>query len=512
MRRVVVVGLGPGDPGLVSLATREAIDAVPAALRFVRTCRHPSAHLVAGAASFDGRYEAGATLEEVYRGIVATLLDAARAGESVVTGHGAVAGSGEVLYAVPGSPLVAERTVELLRAEGPRCGVSVVVLPALSFLDLAWARLGVDPVAAGVRLVDGHRFATEAAGVTGPLLVGQCDRRLVLSDIKLAVEQEDGEPGPVVFLQRLGLPDEAVTEVAWSDLDRSVEADHLTSLWIPQLAPPVAGEVARLVELMRELRARCPWDRAQSHASLRRHLLEESYEVLEAIDELPAGEGWEHLEEELGDLLFQVVFHAQLAGEEGRFGFSDVARGIHDKLVARHPHLFAGDVQADSSDESWEQRKLREKGRTSVVDGVPLSLPALARAEKLQRRAVTLGLDLPDAGAAWSALEGELAGLREAVAASGAGGAGAGSGTEPEVAALVGGVLFGVVDLARKLDVDAEAALRCAAGRFARRVAAAERLAAAAGVAQDTLAALPPAELDAVWQAAGATGPAMRAT
>ena len=387
----------------------------------------------------------------------------------------------------------------------------MVVLPALSFLDLAWARLGVDPVAAGVRLVDGHRFATEAAGVTGPLLVGQCDRRLVLSDIKLAVEQEDGQPGPVVFLQRLGLPDEAVTEVAWSDLDRSVEPDHLTSLWIPQLAAPVAGEAARLVELMRELRARCPWDRAQSHASLRRHLLEESYEVLEAIDELPAGEAWEHLEEELGDLLFQVVFHAQLAGEEGRFGFADVARGIHDKLVARHPHLFAGDTQADSSDESWEQRKLREKGRTSVVDGVPLSLPALVRAEKLQRRAATLGLDLPDAGAAWSAVEGELAGLREA-AASGAGDAGAGSDTEPDVAAVVGGVLFGIVNLARKLDVDAEATLRCTAGRFAQRVAAVERLAAAAGVAQGTLAALPPAELDGLWQRAGAIGPAVGAT
>ena len=216
--------------------------------------------------------------------------------------------------------------------------VEVEVLPALSYLDLAWARLAVDPVALGARLVDGRRFATEAAGERGPLLVGQCDQPHVLSDIKLALDD-----GPeVVVLQRLGLPDESVQRVAWDDLDRAVEPDHLTSLWIPTLAAPVAGEVARFHELVRTLRAECPWDREQTHASLTRHLLEETYEVLEAIDHVDeeAGTGFEALEEELGDLLFQVVFHSVLAAEEGQFTLADVARGIHDKLYARHPHVF----------------------------------------------------------------------------------------------------------------------------------------------------------------------------
>src|SRR5205085_1586216 len=141
--------------------------------------------------------------------------------------------------------------------------LDVEVLAALSFADLAWARLGVDPVAAGVRMVDGQRFAVEAAGERGPLLVAQCDSKAVLSEIKLACE--DG--GDVVVLQRLGLPDESITTVAWDELDRAVEPDHLTSLYIAVLAAPVGQELVRFAELVRYLREHCPWDREQTHQS-----------------------------------------------------------------------------------------------------------------------------------------------------------------------------------------------------------------------------------------------------
>ena len=269
-----------------------------------------------------------------------------------------------------------------------------MVLASVSFLDLAWDRLGVDPVAAGARLVDGHDFAVAAAGSTGPLLVGQCDRASVLSDIKLSVE----DPGDltVTVLQRLGLPDERVTEVTWNDLDRVVEPDHLTSLWIPGLAAPVAAELQRFAEVVRRLRAECPWDREQTHQSLTRHLIEESYEVLDAIELLSTDEdeGYVALEEELGDLLFQVVFHATLGAEEGRFTLADVARGIHDKLVLRHPHVFAA-VEVDGADEvvaNWEAIKKEEKGRDSVFDGIPSGLPALLFALKIQKKAAATGL------------------------------------------------------------------------------------------------------------------------
>ena len=371
-------------------------------------------------------YDQAGSFEEVYAEIVDALAEAA-------------ASHGEVLYAVPGSPLVAERTVEMLLADDR---VAVEVVPGLSFLELVWARLGVDPVAAGVRVVDGRRFGIEAAGERGPLLVAQCDARHVLSDIKLAVEDPPAEG--VVVLQRLGLPDESVRAVAWEDLDRHVDPDHLTSLWLPVLATPVAGEVARFAELVRTLRRRCPWDREQTHQSLTRHLLEETYEVLEAIESLP--EGIHHLEEELGDLLFQVVFHATLAAEEGAFTLADVATGIHDKLVHRHPHVF-GTTQADTAGQvmrNWEQIKQAEKGRTSVMDGIPGALPSLLYAHKVQRKAASAGLDVPPAGDATDADS-------------------------------VGELLFGVVARARQLGIDPEAALRATTARFRDRFTAMEK-------------------------------------
>ncbi|MGI8493579.1 MAG: SAM-dependent methyltransferase, partial [Acidimicrobiales bacterium] len=234
--RVVVVGLGPGDPVLLTEAASEAI--AGATVRYLRTARHPSAAAAAPATSFDAVYERAETLEAVYTEIVDQLVAAAGL-------------HGEVLYAVPGSPLVAERTVQLLMAD---TRVEVKVVAGLSFLDLAWQRLGVDPVDAGVQVIDGHRFVVEAAGRTGPFLVAQCDSTLVLSEMKLAVND-----GPTVaVLQRLGTPDEAVSEVAWDDLDRAVEPDHLTCVWVPSLAEPVAAELVRFAELVRTLRERCP--------------------------------------------------------------------------------------------------------------------------------------------------------------------------------------------------------------------------------------------------------------
>ncbi len=372
--KVVVVGLGPAGPELLTAEATAALERIPH--RYLRTTRHPAAVAVTDAVSFDERYESAASMDAVYRGIVDDLVAAA-------TEHG------EVLYAVPGSPTVAEHTVELLRADDR---VEVSVLASVSFLDLAWDRLGVDPVAVGARLIDGHDFAVAAAGATGPLLVGQCDRPSVLSDVKLAVEE-----GPTVtVLQRLGLSDESVTEVAWDELDRVIEPDHLTSLWIPGLAAPVAAELVAFAEVVRRLRAECPWDREQTHQSLTRHLIEESYEVLDAIDLLGTDEdeGYVALEEELGDLLFQVVFHATLGAEEGRFTLADVARGIHDKLVLRHPHVFA-ELQVEGAEEvvsNWEAIKKAEKGRASVFDGIPNGLPALLYALKIDKKAVATGL------------------------------------------------------------------------------------------------------------------------
>ncbi|HZQ88209.1 MAG TPA: nucleoside triphosphate pyrophosphohydrolase [Acidimicrobiales bacterium] len=460
MTRVVVVGLGPGGSDLLTAGTKATIDRIPT--RFVRTARHPAASAVPGAVSFDDVYEKASTIDEVYRTIVDRLC----------------AQKGEVLYAVPGSPLVAERTVELLLAD-PR--VEVWLMPAMSFLELAWARLGVDPVAAGARLIDGHRFAVEAAGERGPLLVAQCDSKQVLSDIKLAFD--DAPPATAVVLHHLGLRDEKVAEVKWEDLDRAVEPDHLTSIWLPEVAAPVGQQVARFIELVRTLRERCPWDREQTHESLSRHALEEAYELVEAI----ASGDPAHLQEELGDVLFQVVFHATLATEDGEFTMADVAQGIHDKLVARHPHVF-GDVDADTAGEvvkNWEQIKQEEKGRTGLLDGIPEGLPALLHAAKVQRKAASIGFDWENVAQVWPKVVEEMKELRSAPSAD-----------------EMGDVLFAVVNLGRHLGFDPESSLRAATAKFAGRLASVESLANARGLDLHTLDA---AALDALWEEAKRT-------
>jgi tetrapyrrole methylase family protein / MazG family protein len=463
---ITIVGLGPGDDAYVTDATRAAIAGMPH--RYLRTSRHPSAHLVGGATSFDRLYETAAEYGDVYSQIVEALVAAA-------------AEHGEILYAVPGSPLVLERSVQLLRSDGR---VQVDVVPAMSFLDVAWARLGIDPVESGVRLVDGHDFASAAAGSTGPLLIAHTHAHWVLSDIKLAAEEAEGTER-VVILQRLGTPEETITETSWSELDRAVEPDHLTCVYVPRLAAPVGAGYVRLHQLARTLRERCPWDRVQTHASLVPFLVEETFELVDALEALDHDDSaTEHaLVEELGDLLFQVEFHATIAEQAGRFSIADVTAGIHDKLVSRHPHVF-GDVTAL---DNWDEIKRAEKGRTSVFDGVAASLPALAYAHHLQRKAAKVGFDWPDVAGPFAKVEEELAELRA---------------DDSDLAGELGDVLFAVVNVARHLGVDAELALRAAATKFRRRFEAVERLAAERGI---DLGRADLATLDAMWDEVKAT-------
>jgi tetrapyrrole methylase family protein/MazG family protein len=465
--RITVVGLGPAGSSYVS---HEVVTLMAGAARTVlRTRRHPAAETLVGVDSLDYLYEGADTFEEVYAAIVEELV--------TLAGHCAPA---PIVFAVPGSPLIAERTVELLRAD-PRVDVSII--PGLSFLDLAWERLGIDPLNQGVRLVDAERYATQTAGDGGPFLVAQCWSRGLLSEIKLsATAGEDLDPPEVVLLHHLGLDDEQVVAVNWWDMDRTITPDHLTSLFVPAAgAAPGGDDMSRLEDLVQTLRERCPWDRAQTHATLKPHLLEETYEVLDALDELDepdgatvAGPAFAHLQEELGDLLFQIVLHARLAQDEGRFTLADVARGVHDKLVHRHPHVF-GDVDADTAAQvvsNWEEIKKREKGRSSVTDGIPNGLPALLLATKLQRKGLSVDVRVPDVADDAEALTLRFAALAPALPpADGGGGASSAADAPlavdvPRTERLVGDLLFGLADLSRRMGIDPEHALRSRALAF----------------------------------------------
>lgn len=253
-------------------------------------------------------------------------------------------------------------------------------------------------------------------------------------------------------------------------------------------------DLQKLLDLVARLRAPdgCPWDREQRLADIRAYLLEEAHEAAGAID----GGDWSELAEELGDLLFQIAFIGRLAEEAGAFSLSQVVDRVHHKMVTRHPHVFGDEVLADSQAvrQAWERRKLREEpGRASLLAGVPASLPALLGAYRLTQKAAGVGFDWPDAGAVLAKVEEETGELREALAA----------GDREASREELGDLLFTLANLARKLDVDPEAALAGTNRKFRHRFEQVEKGLAARGrsTADATLE-----EMDALWEAAKGEG------
>lgn len=385
MRPVVrVVGLGPSTLEHVTTKTLSLIKESPVVR--LRTRRHPAADAFGDVVSYDELYDAAESFEALYGAIVEDLVALA----THASGH-------EVLFVVPGSPVVAERTVELLRR---REDVTTIVELAVSVIDVACAALGRDPMSEELRVVDALASSERFRG-PGPLLILQTYAPEVLASVA------DRLPGDAVVtvLHHLGLEDEQVVTTSARALTSFAVADHLTSLWVEGFRDSGVA-MGDLVDFVARLRAECPWDQEQTHASLTRHLLEESYEAIDALEsfarapaEGPIDDALvEHLEEELGDVLFQVLFHAELGDEEGNFNLASIADSLRDKLVGRHPHVF-GDASVGGAAEvasRWEAIKRDEKGRTSVTDGIAWQLPALTLYTKLVRKAALLEFDVDD--------------------------------------------------------------------------------------------------------------------
>jgi tetrapyrrole methylase family protein/MazG family protein len=456
---VVAVGLGPAGADLMTTAALETVSRATTAR--LRTRRHPAATAFPGVESFDQLYEAAPDFESLYQSIADELVRLATTDPR-----------GTVVYAVPGSPSVAERTVAIL---GDRDDLDLVIVPGLSFVDLACATLCIDPIAVGLRLGDALELPDRLGG-RGPLLLAQAHSRDVLADVALRVDDDlESSEATAVVLHHLGLPDERVERRSIGELASFRDPDHLTSVYLEGLRGP-GDAVDDLVELMDVLRERCPWDRVQTHTSLGRYLLEESYEALDALETLAAALDDEaahgatpdsaglvraaghHAEEELGDVLFQLVFHARLGIDEGLFDLRSVADAVRHKLVGRHPHVFADAVATtpDAVAARWEALKRDEKGRDSVMDGIPDALPALSLMAKVRRKSLAAGLEMRDAPALLDAARDALSRLPLEPGMTDD----ATIGADRESTEAIGVALEAVCDLARLVGVDPEQALR----------------------------------------------------
>jgi tetrapyrrole methylase family protein/MazG family protein len=477
-RGITIVGLGPGDVGLI---TREAWDVlINAPEIYLRTAEHPAAaQLPEGVpvTTFDSLYEEMNDFVKVYVGIVDSILEKAGREEGVI-------------YAVPGDPTVGEATVSALRKKADESGLPLNLIHGVSFIEPCLAMLNVDALD-GLFVADALELATRhhpSFPPDSPALIGQLYSKLVAAEVKLALMNQYPDDHPVVLIHRAGTSEGKIESLPLHAFDRSDQIESLTALFVTSLPRESAFESFQ--ETVAHLRAPdgCPWDREQTHQSLRTHLMEEAYEALAALDadDIPA------LREELGDLLLQIVLQAQIAIEMGTFSMADVIAGIQAKIIRRHPHVF-GELRVSDVGQvlhNWETLKAAERDEEGqgkgLLDGVPLGLPSLAQAAEIQARVVRVGFDWPNIEGVLEKIQEELSELQQAEL------------LEHKNAEL-GDLLFSVVNYARWQGVDAESALREANLRFRSRFKRLEEEAKAQG---KDLNSMTLDELDGLWKVA----------
>lgn len=459
---VLVVGLGPAGLGQLPDSTR-ALLLEPDYKVVLRTIAHPAAEELAAlreVVTCDDLYDRADNFEEVYAAIVERVLE--------------YQAEGPVIYAVPGSPLVGEFAVANLRKRVP-----VEIIPSPSFLDATLSAVGYDPLDRGLRILNGHTLPIPLL-IDGPTIIAHLDQPLILADVVASLGRVVDGSSEVTLVIEAGGDQERLITTSIDSVDPS-QAGLRTSIFID----PMPGGMAGVISVMASLRKECPWDRAQTHESLVKNLLEETHELVDAIASGTEGA----ILDELGDLLLQVLFHSEIATG---FGVEDVAENLRQKLVRRHPHVF-GSVIAGSPEEvkaNWERIKEDERGHnpSSALDGVPAGMPALERAAKLGRKAAAVGFDWPDAVPVFEKISEEMDELRAAVSA------GDSKGAEAEV----GDLLFAVVNLARHLKVDPEVALTRTIREFIRRFQEMEKAGSLEGLDLE--------QLDARWEAAKSSG------
>ncbi|MCK8824910.1 nucleoside triphosphate pyrophosphohydrolase [Fuchsiella alkaliacetigena] len=451
-----IVGLGPGDLGDLTLAAYEALQ--KADKLFLRTVEHPVVTQLKAKEidfnSFDDIYESQDDFIEVYNQIVNKLLKEIEAGLDIV-------------YGVPGNPLVAEKSVQQLLAKLPSDKVGIIA--GLSFLEPLFIALELDPIA-GLQILDALSLSKEQLQPQQDLILTQVYNSLVAADLKLTLLEVYPAEHSIQVVRAAGVPAlEKRSKLPLYQLDRLDWLDHLTTVHVPPKESEAfymneLTEFKTLVQIMAKLRGKegCPWDLEQTHDSLRPYLIEEAYEVLAEIE---AGD-IEALCEELGDLLLQVIFHAQIAKENNNFEIEDVIYGICEKMIKRHPHVFS-DEDLNSAVEvegRWEEIKNAQKSKAKKDEDIlatPKGLPSLMEAQKVQQKAATVGFDWESIEGALAKLQEELGEFAEALEEQGA----------DRIREELGDVLFAIVNIGRFLDFNLELVLRDATQKFKKRFA-----------------------------------------
>ncbi|MEH7383961.1 nucleoside triphosphate pyrophosphohydrolase [Bacillus sp. JJ1521] len=480
---ITVIGLGAGDLSQLPFGIYRKLLATDHL--FLRTKEHPVIKELEAEGisyqSFDEIYEKHDQFEAVYDEIVTILKNEAK--------------TKDIVFAVPGHPMVAEKTTQLLLEDE---NLEVKIEGGQSFIDPLLASLKIDPIN-GFQFLDALSLEKDELQLSQHIIICQVYDQYIASNVKLTLMEQLPDDYEVYIVTAAGSVNEKITKVPLYELDRETQVNNLTSVYVP----PVKEEellyhdfrtFRRIIAALRGPGG-CPWDQKQTHDSLKKYLLEEAYEVLDAID----SEDDNHLAEELGDVLLQILLHAQIGEDKGLFTIDDVIRGISEKMIRRHPHVF-GEVSADTAEEvltNWEQIKQLEKGSTpeekSILDDVTKGLPGLMKAVKYQKKAAKVGFDWDAVEPMWDKVFEEIEEYKEAVAKK----------TKGDAIQEFGDILFALANIARFYKFDPEEALAMTNQKFARRFQFIEEELREQGAKfeEQTLK-----QLDAIWEKAKQNG------
>ena len=472
-----IVGLGPGNIDALTLGAVKLLGEFPL---YLRTEKHPTVRYLKekqiAYETFDLMYEKAERFEDVYEGIKERIMSLAE--------------KEELIYAVPGHPLVAEKSVLLIIEACQEAGISYKIYPSVSFVDTMLEALEIDPIE-GLRIVDALTIEEETPDFSKGTIITQVFSPYIAGRVKIALGQYMDDEDEIIYARAAGTDEEVLRRIPLYELDRQKDVDDLTSVYVP----PLKGRYdfysfMRIVESLRDRESGCPWDMEQTHESLKRYLIEESYEALEAVDL----RDYEALAEELGDVLLQILLHSTIGKEGGEFTVHDVIRIVSEKMIYRHPHVFnkEKDLTADEVLVQWEELKKKEKKEKSLsdsLDGISKYYPSLSRAEKIQKKARKYGFDWDEISYVFNKVEEEIEEIKEAMEEK-----------DPEkVGKELGDLLFSVVNLSRFLEADPELSLNRTSDKFIDRIRRMEAFLSAEGL---TFKDLPLEKLDKYWEMA----------
>lgn len=450
MGKVYVIGLGPGS---IDSLTLGAINRIHSGDKnFLRTEKHPTVKYFRDKniefESYDYLYDSEDDFKQVYENIVLDIIQESKKYSSIN-------------YFVPGNPMVAEKTVELLIQND----IDIEIISGMSFIEPMVELVGRDPIN-GLKLVDGAEFDSLVVDINTDMIITQVYNHRILSEVKLILSEAYGDEYGVYLIHSAGIDEkEEKYLIPIYELDRIAEIGPLTSIYVPKLEKinKKVFDFIDLLGIMRLLRSEngCPWDIEQTHQSIRQSVIEEAYEVVDAIDR----DDIDDLIEELGDLLLQVIFHIQIASEEGEFNLYEVTSALANKLIYRHPHVFL-EKNVENSDEvvyNWNKLKYAKRDIhcfTDKLKDIP-KLPALMVSYKIQEKAAEIGFDWKDIEGPMKKVLEEYHEVIEAMNNFGIG--------DERIEEELGDLFFAVVNLSRFLKVNPEVALNRTINKFIKR-------------------------------------------